>query len=286
MVDHPAPRPLLRRFGATLVVSLILASAAPALATPPHWEAGDPCPRVFVVGVRGSGEERSTTGPDRGFGSRAAAVFPALADLLDPHGIAWAPVSVNYPAIGVDDVARGLFDLGASGYRSSLTAGAIAFGELIATARAACPGSWHILVGYSQGAEAIRRALSAGAIAEDDDIVGALLIADPRFRDGDAEGIALRGSFEANRNGVRSSMFMPPLPEWVAPRTFSLCNAGDVVCQFGRGRVPLVLLDWRNARGVHEAYGRGDVEPIVRYDLWPLLLPRLDPEGRLLMVPR
>lgn len=278
--------PKWRLLGTVIIAAVVAASAPPAAATPGHWEDRDPCPRIFVIGVRGSGEVRSTNGSDRGFGARASAVLPAISDLLDPHGVAWAPVSVDYPAIGVDDVARRLLDPGSPGYGASVTAGAVALAETVAEARTACPGSLFVLVGYSQGAEVIRRALSNGAIPEGDDLVSALLIADPRFEASDPAGITLRGSFQGNRNGVRSSGFTPPLPDWAAQRTYSLCNAGDIVCQFGRGRVPLVLLGWREARGVHEGYARGDIEPIIRYDLWPLLRTRLDPEDRVLMVPR
>jgi hypothetical protein len=269
-----------------LVSAMLVASSAPVMAAPSHWDPSRSCPTVFAVGVRGSGETRAAGGLDahHGFGARSAGILGALGDVLAPHGIRWAPVSVDYPAIGVDAAARGLLDLRSDGYGASVAAGVAALTDLIASLRDACPGSLLVLVGYSQGAEVIRRALAGEGILEGPDFVGAVLIADPRFNATD--GIGLRGSFQENRRGIRASTFSTPLPELAAGRTFSLCNAGDIVCQFGHGRLPVALLGWQSGRDVHEAYGRGDLEPIVRYDLWPLIRNAIDPENRFLLVPR
>jgi hypothetical protein len=281
----------LRRLTAVIAVAstMLAATAVPGSAAPSHWAASQGCPAVFVVGARGSGETRAPGGLDaaHGFGTRASGVLGAIGDLFALHGIRWAPVSVDYPAIGVDDAARGLLDARSATYGASVSAGVAALTDLVASTREACPDSILVLVGYSQGAEVIRRALVGGDIAEGGNVAASILIADPRFDAGDASlGVSLRGSFQENRRGIRATRYSPPIPEWAAPRTFSLCNDGDIVCQFGQGRLPVALLGWRSARDVHEAYGRGDLEPIVRYDLWPLLRPLLDPEDRLPLVPR
>jgi hypothetical protein len=291
-MNRPLPRTRwLRRLAAVTAVAstLLMGSAVPVLAAPSTWATSQGCPAVFVVGARGSGESRAPEGldADHGFGTRASGILGAVADLFALHGIRWAPVSLDYPAVGVDDVARGLLDPRSATYGSSVSAGVAALTDLVAATREACPGSLLVLIGYSQGAEVIRRALAGGGITEGPDIAASILIADPRFDAGDAaRGVALRGSFQENRRGIRASQFSTPIPDWAAARTFSLCNGGDIVCQFGQGRLPAALLGWRSARDVHEAYGRGDLEPIVRYDLWPLLLARLDPEDRLPLVPR
>lgn len=279
---------------AALVVALALGGPAPAGAAasshPPHWQRAHPCPDVFVVGARGSGESRAEGGADahRGFGPRAVAVLGALSDDLTARGIRVAPVSVDYPAIAVDEAARNLFDMQAEGFGASVYSGVDALVGLMAGIREACPQAIHVLVGYSQGAEVMRRALSPGGIDDGDDIAAVVLIADPQFDAAFAgSGVNLRGDHSTSRHGVRrSSSALAPAPG-VAPRTFSLCNGGDIVCQFSYRRLPVGIFDWRNGRAVHEAYGPDELDPIVRADVWPLLIERIEVErlGRFVLLP-
>jgi hypothetical protein len=276
-----------------VVAALVLGGALQAHAEEPyprHWTAATACPDVFVVGARGSGEERGPGGADahRGFGSRAVAVLETLSEVLGARGLRVAPLSVDYPAIGVDEVARGLLDMRASGFGSSVDAGVAALQALVRSARQTCPDATHVLVGYSQGAEVVRRAVATGAIDEGSDIAAVILIADPAFDAAMAGvGVNLRGTYQSARHGVRRSIVgVTPAP-WIAPRVFSVCNGGDIVCQFSMGRLPVSLLAWRGGRVVHESYGRSDLDPVVRADVWPLILERVrvDAMRRFVLVP-
>lgn len=272
-----------------VAVALMVLTGAPAVAErPPHWDERVACADVFVIGVRGSGEDRLITDAERGFGTRAVALLDAAADALVARGIRIAAASVDYPAIGVDDAARSVFSFEPDGYGDSVDAGVADLGRLVTAVRVACPGAVLVLAGYSQGAEVIRTALSRGVVVADHDIAAVVLVSDPVFNPADARfGVNLRGTYSSSRTGVRRSTVSLVSPTGIADRTFSLCNAGDIVCQMYRGPLPLALLDWNGASDIHRAYGIADVLPILQRDVLPLIVERLDPTalGRFVRIP-
>ncbi|MEX2322669.1 MAG: cutinase family protein [Acidimicrobiia bacterium] len=280
----------MRRTTATsIAVALVAMTALPAAAErPPHWDERVACADVFVIGVRGSGEDRRVDDAERGFGPRAVALLDAAAQMLLSRGIRLAAASVDYPAIGVDDAARSVFSFEPKGYDDSVDAGVTDLGHLVTEVRSRCPGAVIVLVGYSQGAEVIRLALSRRVVVADNDIAAVVLVSDPGFNAADARsGVNLRGTYSSSRTGVRRSTLSLVTPTGIAERTFSLCNAGDIVCQMYRGPLPLALLDWNGAIDVHRSYGIGDVLPILQRDVLPLIAARLDPAalGRFVRIP-
>jgi hypothetical protein len=264
---------------AVLVLLVVVSPARAGADLPAHWSPKRACPDVFVVGVRGSGETRGLDGadPDRGFGPRAVVVFDRLLRTLGTAGVRTAPVSVDYPALGVGEAALGFFDTRSAGFGASIEAGSSDLAGLMATTRSACPRAVHVIVGYSQGAEVIRRALATGGIPEGDDLAAIVLISDLRFDAADAgNGVNLRGTYDPQRRGVRHSMSpLPPAP-WIAARTFSVCNRLDIGCQFSQGGLPVGLFTWRTGRDVHLGYGPTDLDPVVRAEVLPLVRERLD----------
>ena len=88
----------------------------------------------------------------------------------------------------------------------------------------------------------------------------------------------LRGSFTSRRYGIRNSMFTITPAPWIAPRTFSVCDQSDIVCQFYlQRRLPAGAFDWSTGRDVHEGYGRAQLDPVVLTEVLPLLRERLEP---------
>lgn len=264
----------------TILVLLVVVSPATAGAgLPDHWGPNRACPDVFVVGVRGSGETRDLDGadPHRGFGPRAVIVFDGVLRALGTVGVRVASVSVDYPALGVGEAALAFFDVRSPGFGTSIADGASDLVDLMAAIRTACPRAVHVIVGYSQGAEVIRRALATGGLPEGDDLAAIVLISDLRFDAADADhGVNLRGTYDPQRRGVRHSMSpLPPAP-WIAARTFSVCNRLDVGCQFSQRGLPVGLFTWRTGRDVHLGYGPADLDPVVRADVLPLVRERLD----------
>lgn len=278
-----------RLAGGAFAIALTLLTSVPAGAErPPHWDQHLACGDVFVIGVRGSGEDRLPTDAERGFGTRAVALLDAAGGVLSSRGLRLAVASVEYPAIGVDDAARSVFSFQPDGYGDSVDAGVADLGRLVTAVRARCAGAVIVLVGYSQGAEVIRTAFARSVVAADEDIAAVVLVSDPAFNAADARfGVNLRGTYSGSRTGVRRSTVALVSPTGIAERTFSLCNAGDIVCQMYRGPLPLALLDWSDAIDVHRSYALGDLLPIVQRDVLPLIVARLDPAalGRFVRIP-
>jgi len=264
-----------------LTLIAVVAAATPAIARPLHWSDDQACATVFVVGVRGSGESRSADDEQRGFGTRAVVVLDALEEQLSLIGVDVGAVSVEYPAIGIGDLARNLLDLDPPGYEQSVDLGVEGLLTTIGLIRSRCPDSLTVIVGYSQGAEVVRRVLADPTLGEGDDIAAAIIIADPQFEQSHSEsGMQLRGSFASRRFGIRNSMFTTTPAQWVAPRTFSVCNQSDIVCQFYlQRRLPAGAFNWSDGRAIHEGYDRLQLDPIVLTDVLPLVRERLDPYG-------
>lgn len=279
----------MRRATATVVALALVGLSAPAGAQrPPYWDASTGCADVFVIGARGSGEVRQVSDAELGFGPRAVALLDATAAALPSRGLRVAAASVDYPAIGVDEAARNAFSFEPDGYSDSVEAGVADLGRLVTAVRTTCSGAVLVLVGYSQGAEVIRTALSRGVVVADTDIAAVVLVSDPAFNPADARnGFNLRGSYSPNRTGMRRSILSLVTPSEIADRTFSLCKAGDIVCQMFHGPLPVALLDWDDASDIHRSYGLSDLLSVFQQDVLPLITARVDPValGRFIRVP-
>ena len=207
----------------SLTLIALGATTLPATARPPHWSDDQACAEVFVVGVRGSGESRNADDEQRGFGTRAVVVLDAIEEQLSLSGVDVGAISVEYPAIGVGDLARNLLDMDPSGYEQSVDLGVDGLLTTIGLLRSLCPSSLSVLVGYSQGGEVVRRVLADPTLGEGDDIAAAIIIADPQFEPSHSEsGMQLRGSFTSRRYGIRNSMFTVTPAQWIAPRRLQL----------------------------------------------------------------
>ncbi len=129
---------------AAVVVALIAILLAPV--SPPSGSCAD----VFIIGARGSGQPA-------GFGAQAEPVVEAIEEGLRGSGLIVESAPLDYPAVSISE-SFGLVLLN-GGYDRSVRAGAIELISELAGISRECPRSEVVLVGYSQGAQAIKSAL-------------------------------------------------------------------------------------------------------------------------------
>jgi hypothetical protein len=225
------------------------ASAAPA-PSQAQAQASQNCTRVEFLGARGSGQPLDTAGPYRGFGPEAYKVVATIAAKLSPKKITYGEEASTYPADTVTDLRPTLRELaGFPGslrryyrdhvqrYLSSISTGVDFVLADVKKRIAACGDAQKlVLVGYSQGAMVLHQAedyLYAHDRAALGHIIGTVLIADgDRVPNSKARRF---GSAAAGGEGLQvylrhfSDRLDVPLPATTA----SLCNAGDLVCDFG-----------------------------------------------------
>jgi hypothetical protein len=185
--------------------------------TPPPPPPPTACPPLKFFGVRGSGE---TAGDHDGFGrtissmkDRLAAKVPGLsAEALDYPAIPVDMVHPTYPANYVDSVWDGknrLLDH---------------VGKFIS----ACPTSYVVLAGYSQGAEVVQTAYLEMADSTKKHVASVDFFGNPLFNP--KQPSINIGNFNPKLAGI---FFIDEkiTSKW-APRVSSYCIAGDPVCNF------------------------------------------------------
>jgi hypothetical protein len=109
---------------------------------------------------------------------------------------------------------------------------------LMTKAASSCPGQKFVLIGYSQGAMVMHQVLTALAATPQllDRVALAVLIADPDRAGG--QGVLEGGTASDGVTGVdtwlrrQALQSAIPIPASVRSRTASLCNSGDLVCDF------------------------------------------------------
>src|SRR3990172_1620557 len=180
-----------RRVGSSLIsvalVSALLSVLVPAV---PVGATASSCPDVVVLGVRGSGQagpvsldwpvlERAGHYADSGVGPQVRAFADRLMAAL---GGDVRVVPVAYPAVSVppwDFESSGVYS-----FNKSVKRGVQRIGATLAELEAACPNQLPllVLVGYSQGAEVVHRALRHGVFdAVAANVAAVVVVADPWF---------------------------------------------------------------------------------------------------------
>lgn len=191
--------------------------AAPASAAPT-------CADYTVIGAAGSGEGGSAGG----LGSTVNSAAQAFASKARAAGKTVAIRPIYYPAA---PVPTSLDKLG--GFLASMNAGAANTQGDVEIVIKACPSTKIVLVGYSQGAAAVHRALQR--VGDRKQIVGAALIADPDRIPNDTTrylGSAPRSQGMAQASAMVSGANAAPLPPRVGARTLTICTTGDPVCHW------------------------------------------------------
>lgn len=189
-----------------------------ALLSPPA-SAVDPCVDVHIVGVRGSGQSA-------GYGDQAAGVVSAIEAALIGRGFSVTSEPLDYPAISVSDSLGLVLLTGA--YDASVSTGAESLRVTLDATQPVCPSTEFVLVGYSQGAQVIKKTLAG--VQPTVRIAGVVLLADPT-RDATQRGIVRLGDPSAERDGAFGAI---ALPHHVSAVAVDVCAAGDGVCERGR----------------------------------------------------
>lgn len=196
-----------------MIATLMLVAAllVPSLGPP----AG--CSDVLVIGVRGSGQT--------GYGQQVGGTVGAFVDAIASTGRMVSDVALEYPAISVSD-SFGLVLLNGE-YDASVRRGVEALRAELAGETVRCGRTDIVLIGYSQGAQVIKQALSGSL--PDGRIAAVVLLADPT-RDPSQPGVFRIGGSLSERGGSFGKLV---LPEYLRPVTVDVCARGDAVCERG-----------------------------------------------------
>lgn len=262
------------------VLAVALATCAVAAAPPVRAAAG--CPAVTFIGARGSGQ--TDVGHD-GVGPGVDEIAHVMQSALARRHLGMNIEYVHFPADSVNDFVPskneiliertagiGLFlaywyEHNVSRFLHSIDQGVR---DGIQRLRRTCPSSVVVLSGFSQGSmvmHQVEQQLAAAGNAGDVlDRVGATLL----IADGDrvpyTHAVRL-GTAAARGEGVRSWFYGNPLLRplmqgFVARdypllgRTVSICNTGDIICDFNFNHVRSVARA-KHAAGVHHSYAYG-----------------------------
>jgi len=205
------------------------------------WNLGDPCPNVLVLGARGSGEERDSSGaftPNSSTLGVGAEVYGFSVQLANIMSTKTVEILANpYPAVPISEGLPAIFD--------SVDQGRTDTRVLVAAVTQECGSSTKIvLAGYSQGA-LVAKSGAEYVRTQDQSAIGAIaILADPQF---DPHGGGkLIGSFNSTKGGALGEV---DIPSFAKGRTASLCLSGDPVCQ--GGAVPDLLLNSIFSSTVH-----------------------------------
>lgn len=239
----------------SLTMAGVLVGAGQASATayspiPTLIGSTSPCKNVVWIGAEGSGQTYSQW---NGLGDEVREGLDAYSSHMDGYTIGYYPVP--YPAMAVPDadllllngsIRKQYFASVDSGVKETLT--------FLRARYSMCPHERYVLAGYSQGAMVMHRSLQQVLTASGTDtamgrsvtprIDGVLAIADgDRYSNqngstyGTATADASGVSWAPLAKGIRYT-YPPvatvgaPSSTWSSSRFHSVCDAGDLVCDF------------------------------------------------------
>ncbi len=232
---------------------------------------GLPCPKVELVGVRGSGQGINEY---RGYG-RAVDTFRRSLHAATRKKLTSAQFvdyALPYSAVAVDwDVlAPGLsYSRGvATKYRRSVDDGVDKLATHLEDGHARCPKTRFILAGYSQGAHVVgdllakREGVPKGVRKR---IVGVVFFGDPKFN-GNEKMFVLRGSFDASFSGIRGPRATGKLKGASKDFTvYSYCRDLDSVCQRLQGPLLNAFVSTKAHERYHEAYAQAAAKAVAKF---------------------
>jgi hypothetical protein len=234
------------------------------------------CPGIILYGVRGTND---TSFKGDNVGAVVGAVYYELQRVLPDVGMA----NTVYPAVGLD--AKTVTTLGRN-YGDSVTLGVQEAVSDLRALHADCATSQLALVGYSQGADVLRRALAqlyaSGDVPEGSSIQsafhidGAYFLGDPNFQQG--ETVQQSGGYYQGSRGLRPNSSttlgaktgLGPQPNMPPMWWVEVCHMNDIICQgTGHHSGPSAHLNYQRAdvAGVAwrmAAYRSGAFDPIPR----------------------
>jgi len=192
------------------------------------------CSDVLVIGVRGSGQT--------GYGQQVGGTVDALVYAIASSGRTVSDVALDYPAISVSD-SFGLVLLNGE-YDASVRRGVETLRAELAAETVRCGRTDIVLIGYSQGAQVIKWALSGSVPVVR--IAAVVLLADPT-RDPSQPGVFRIGNSSTERGGSFGEL---ALPEYLRPVTVDVCARGDAVCERGEFAIGTHTNGYRDLMGL------------------------------------
>ena len=235
------------------------ATAVPALSSP--GTAATACPRVFLIGARGSGE--TSGGQFNGLGAEVNKLLSVAAGYFKQKKISYQTYAVNYPSLSVNvldptDWSKGpsyYFHHNVDRYVASIVKGRKVLISLADALNKRCGSTLMIVAGYSQGAMVAHTAINALPGAVLTCVQGSILLGDgnrvPNTRA--KEFGTSPASGEGIANWIASVLGMklgPDVNRW--PVTANICNANDIVCDTRLGGI----LHFKQAAAVHTGYAK------------------------------
>ncbi len=242
------------RAKAVLAPLAVLAVAVPLAAGPAQAASASPaadrCNRVEFIGARGSGQALDVSGPFKGFGPQSYKVVTTVAAKLSAKRISYGVDAIPYPADSVNDLKPSTLEIlglpaslplyykdNVSKFLSSISTGVSDMVNDVKARIATCGNAQHlVLVGFSQGAIVVHQAEEYLLVHDRSalsHIIGTVLIADgDRVPNTKSKAF---GSSGASGEGIQvylghfSTHLDMPLPATTA----NVCNANDIVCNFG-----------------------------------------------------
>jgi hypothetical protein len=187
------------------------------------------------MGAAGSGER---TGADLtandGMGRVVYDSYLDFQKLVEHDGRTITAEAVEYPAVAVPpdgDI------MGWAGFIGSVDTGTAALGQQYASFVARCPNTKVVLAGYSQGAMVVHRNLKG--LADSPNLGPVLLVADgdrlpndTTVNMGTVSAVPSAGKGVAQDWPILAHAPTEPLPPTVGSRTISVCDLGDIVCDY------------------------------------------------------
>jgi hypothetical protein len=157
---------------------------------------------------------------------------------------------LNYPALSTGSITD---DLGEK-YFAGVEDGATRLVDTIEHVAGSCR-SWIVLVGYSQGALVIRKALPRLSSAAARQVAGVALFGDPAM--GPTDGLVHKGDAPQNGRGLYAAAIAetPPVPLIGGP-ALSWCNEGDAVCASDTGQLIDMVIQANESGGESTPHGR------------------------------
>jgi len=239
------------------LITIISALAAlVAIAVPGHAQAAsaapaaDHCNTVEFIGARGSGQALDITGPYKGFGPEVYKVVSTAAAKLSAKKISYGYDPSTYSADSVNDLAPTKLEIiglpeslplyykdNVEKYLDSIAQG-VSFMVADVKDRVATCGDAQklVLVGYSQGAIVVHQTEDYLEVHDSSalkHIIATVLVADgDRVPNTKSKEF---GSSGATGEGVQVYLghFSTHLDNPLPATTANICNANDIVCNFG-----------------------------------------------------
>jgi Cutinase/PKD domain len=245
-----APAPVVARAAASAGRRAAAAKAPASKATVAAYTCPDD--DYYLIGSRGSGQTSPASDTtNNGLGAEINEFQQDFSSAIESTGATFGFIANPYPAVAVSpslppDSWMWIFNIpnavsAATGLPVGLYPGSVNTGVswLVSTIQGLitnCPDVKILLAGYSQGAQVTGDAYQQLTSAQQAQIFGVFLLADPRFSADPSFGSVDRGSFDTGshgsvREGALSSTTRPAFPASANGTVLSYCAADDPVCE-------------------------------------------------------